>query len=187
MNDFFINITQNLNLPEYKNFDPNRIKNILDPIDKIITKYENHSSIKTIKEHSNPNSKFAFENIDRETFLKTFSELDSNISGTTSDIPTKILKENAEFFTDYLLPIFNNCIEQNFFPDSLKLADITPVLKKETSPIRKIIGQSVSFQMSPKSSKNCFSNKLQISSILFFLSINVDFAKVSIHKYVLLP
>ena len=47
-----------------------------------------------------------------------------------TDIPTKIIKENADIFADILLASFNDSVEKSNFPSSLKQANITPVFKK---------------------------------------------------------
>ena len=44
-------------------------------------------------------------------------------------IPTKILKENADLFADFLHPAFNECAETGKFPSCVKQADITPIFK----------------------------------------------------------
>ena len=46
------------------------------------------------------------------------------------DIQSRILKENADIFTDILHYNFNNSIYQSEFPSILKLTNITPVIKK---------------------------------------------------------
>ena len=47
-----------------------------------------------------------------------------------TDIPTKIIKENADIFADILLARFNDSVEKSNFPSFLKKANITPVFKK---------------------------------------------------------
>ena len=47
-----------------------------------------------------------------------------------SEILTKIVKENAEIFSDFLHSSFNKCIKYRVFPSCLKKADITPIYKK---------------------------------------------------------
>ena len=47
-----------------------------------------------------------------------------------TDIPTKIIKENADIFADILLASFKYSVEKITFPSSLKKAIITPVFKK---------------------------------------------------------
>ena len=48
-----------------------------------------------------------------------------------STIPTKLLKENQDICKTYLLNALNKCIRESTFPKELKLADITPVYKKD--------------------------------------------------------
>ena len=62
-------------------------------------------------------------------------------------------------FSDILHSSFNDSIYQSEFPSILKLANITPVLKRVTEILRKTIEQSAYFQTSQKSLKNgCFAN-----------------------------
>ena len=48
----------------------------------------------------------------------------------STDIPVKILKENADFFGSYTCDFFNDCVERGGFPSILKLTSITPVFKE---------------------------------------------------------
>ena len=47
-----------------------------------------------------------------------------------TDIPTKIIKKNPDFFSDILFKEFNKSLEICKFPSSLKMANVTPVYKK---------------------------------------------------------
>ena len=47
-----------------------------------------------------------------------------------TDIPTKIIKDNADIFSDFLLSGFNNSITTFIFPSNLIQAILTPVFKK---------------------------------------------------------
>ena len=47
-----------------------------------------------------------------------------------TDIPPKIVKENADIFANFLVSNFNDSIEKSNFPSILKNATITPVFKK---------------------------------------------------------
>ena len=49
-----------------------------------------------------------------------------------TDIPTKVLKENTDFFKPLLLNYFNNITDSSGFPSHLKLANITPVHTKNS-------------------------------------------------------
>ena len=48
-----------------------------------------------------------------------------------TDIPTKILKENVDIFSDFLFAYYNaSVVKSSKFPCILTLADIIPVFKK---------------------------------------------------------
>ena len=49
------------------------------------------------------------------------------------DIPAKILKSSINAYLSELTIFINNCLKKGVFPDDLKLADITPIFKKEDS------------------------------------------------------
>ena len=49
------------------------------------------------------------------------------------DIPAKILKSSINAYLSELTILINNCLKKGVFPEDLKLADITPILKKEDS------------------------------------------------------
>ena len=100
-------------------------------IDIAVEKFRNHPSIFAIKENV-PNSEFHFKNITLDDIRKEISKLDSAKNGTFKNIPTKHLKGASEICNEYLLQIWNEEIIKNgTFPEKLKLADITPIFKKE--------------------------------------------------------
>ena len=49
----------------------------------------------------------------------------------SNDIPTKIIQQFNDIFTDFLYNNFNSCLESGMFPDELKLAEVVPVYVKE--------------------------------------------------------
>ena len=49
-----------------------------------------------------------------------------------SDIPTKSLKQNSDYFVEYFYENINQCISKSIFPSDLKLVDVTPVYKKKS-------------------------------------------------------
>ena len=57
--------------------------------------------------------------------------LDSTKVSQDTGIPTKIIKDNSDIFSDFLLSGFNNSITTSIFPSRLRQAIITPVFKKE--------------------------------------------------------
>ena len=52
-------------------------------------------------------SSFYFSPVDKNTFLKEIRKLKSNKAMQDTDIPVKTLKENAEFFADYIFLQYN--------------------------------------------------------------------------------
>ena len=47
-----------------------------------------------------------------------------------SDIPTKIIKEKSDIFSNFICESINNSIKSSIFPSCLKHADVTPLHKK---------------------------------------------------------
>ena len=69
-------------------------------------------------------------------------------------MPTKIIQQFSEIFSDFLFSNFNSCLETGMFPDELKLAEVTPVLKIMIKRIKAITDQSVFFQIFQKFTKD---------------------------------
>ena len=130
-NTFFSNIVSNLKIAEYANCDPIS-DSINNPVNKFIVKYCNHPSILKIGEVCNRKqcSLFSFSHVDKEEILKEILSLDSTKASQDTCIPTKIIKDNTDIFSDFLLSGFNNSITTSIFPSSLKQAILTAVFKK---------------------------------------------------------
>ena len=62
--------------------------------------------------------------------MKEIKDLDASKASQKNDSPIKIIKENADIFSNSLYQSFSNMIDVCIFLTSLKLANITPVLKK---------------------------------------------------------
>ena len=56
--------------------------------------------------------------------------LNANKAVQDSDIPVKILKENADFFADYIYLQFNEAVDSSKFADFFKSADISAAFKQ---------------------------------------------------------
>ena len=106
--------------------------NINDPVIKSSVKYRNHPSILKIGEVCNRKqcSFFSFSHLDKAENLKEILGLDSPKVSQDTDIPTKIIKDDADIFSDFLLSGFNNSITTFIFPSSLKQAILTTVFMK---------------------------------------------------------
>ena len=64
---------------------------------------------------------------------KVIKDLDPKKSIPPNNIPVKILKFKTDFVFPFISKIFNESSKNAIFPDDLKLADITPVYKKNNS------------------------------------------------------
>ena len=74
---------------------------------------------------------FSFGPVTYDDILKKTNNLDTAKVSQQSDIRTKILKQNSDYFAGYFCGKFNQCISKSMFPQDLKLADVTPVYKKK--------------------------------------------------------
>ena len=131
LNTFFSNIVSNLKIEEYSNCDP-LANNIRDPVLKCIVKYRNHLSILAIGEVYNKNRRLpsSFSKIQRDKILSDILRLETSKACQDTDIPTNIVKENADTFANVFVSNFNDSIEKSNFPSILKNPNITPVFKK---------------------------------------------------------
>ena len=135
MNTFFSNIVSNLNIPEYQMNDP-VLDNINDPVLKAIAKYKNHPSIKAIEKIPKPDNLFNFSNVDKEEVFKEIIRLDASKASQDTDVPTKVIKENADIFSHFLYPSVNASINNDDFPTFLKHANIIPAFKEGSKNIK---------------------------------------------------
>ena len=77
-------------------------------------------------------SSFHFCNVEKNTVLKEIRNLKTNKAVQDTDIPVKVLKENADFFAEHICLQFNEMICSSKFPSSFKFANVTPVFKNGT-------------------------------------------------------
>ena len=94
-----------------------------------IKTFEKHPSIIKIKE-LNSGCRFSFENVSLEDVKKVTRELDITKASQLLDIPTKIIKQNADSFSEFFFVNINHSTNNNTFPEQLKLADVKPIFKK---------------------------------------------------------
>ena len=129
LNTFFGNIVKNLEKNHYSNFDP-VINNVKVPTLRAILKYRDHPSILAIQNNIKNGIKLAFEEIDLISIEKEIRNLKMNKASESSDMPTKIIKQNVDIFAKFLWEIINSAIKSSTFPSCLKSADMTPLHKK---------------------------------------------------------
>ena len=130
-NNFFEHAVDNLGIQEYQsdhNIDINSISD--DPIDYAIAKYKNHPSIIMINENVSFESRFSFTAVNEDDIQREILNLNPKKPGTSGNIPTKMLKSSSEICSVALQSIWNSeTLGKLYFPNKLKLTDITPVYK----------------------------------------------------------
>ena len=133
-NDFFVNIVPNLKITE-----PNVDRNFIETNDQTsdaISKFRNHPSIAKIKSKNSDSCHFSFTAITYISVLEKIENLDIAKASQKTDIPTKILKQNSNYFAKYIFENINYCIENSEFPSDLKLADVIPIYKKNSKSLK---------------------------------------------------
>ena len=106
-------------------------ENLSDPVEIALRKFGSHTSVQAIKQSILVKHDFCFFNTEVSDILKETAALTNKKNGSFGNIPTKLLKEWPDICAPPLSDIWNNeIITQKLFPNNLKLADVTPVLKK---------------------------------------------------------
>ena len=88
---------------------------------------------------------FTFRDTSSNEFINLIKTLNVKKVAQKSDIPTKIVELNADFFGNFICKNFNYCLRKGELPCVLKHADVIPVLKKEIKSNKVIIDQSAFF------------------------------------------
>ena len=105
---------------------------ITDPTFNAIKKYDDHANIKKRNFMSGKDLHCSFNFETKNKILADIRNLDKkNKAGQESDIPVKIIKDNIDIFSEFILHSFNNSIFDATFFSQLKKADVIPVFKKK--------------------------------------------------------
>ena len=73
---------------------------------------------------------FSFEVFTEDTVANAIKNLPSGKASVSDDILVSPMKETIDAYCPKLTQIMNDCLKNNFFPDIIKNAEITPCLKK---------------------------------------------------------
>ena len=133
LNNFFIEAVDKLDIKPYLIHNNRISKNTQDIIDK----YENHPSIKMIKENIKDENKFSFQDTTKEDLQLQIKNLDTKKAMVENDIPTKILLKTNDIVSNHLSNFFNQSKKQQHYPTMLKIADVTPLHKKDEKTLTK--------------------------------------------------
>ena len=130
LNKFFKNAVSTLNIKENRFITNRSSDGITDPVDKAIDKYKFRPSILLIQKHLKNHDIFSFKTVDIGDIEKEINNINPKKATTSNSIPPKILKKSSKVSASALHKLFNDSIETSDFPQNLKLADMTPVYKK---------------------------------------------------------
>ena len=132
---FSSNIVQNLNISRYSNDEP-LVSNTNEAILNAILKYRNHPSIIAIGNKCKDKGDLNFIEVDQKQIEKEILKLDVNKASQSSDIPTHVLKENSDIFSNFLCKSFSNCQNCRHFLKFLNM-QILPLCTKKVKKISK--------------------------------------------------
>ena len=136
-NDYFSKIVSSLQIPESNNIDP-QYEIMSCPTLKSIMKYRRYPSITAIQD-AYKGSSFSFSTVERVDVIREIKNLSKKKAIQDDDIPVKILKENVNFFAEYICIFCNHAIISLLFS------------RKEAKTTRKILDQSAFYQFCQKS------------------------------------
>ena len=136
LNNYFVTVTDSLGITENSDIISST-EGAPDPIEKARLKYSNHPSIRKIRNFVQNADPFKFQKVSLEQMDNEIRRLNPKKVTTFKNIPAKVLKSNSDVCSVSLQLIFNNCIENGLFPDSLKLADITSLHKMDEKTRKK--------------------------------------------------
>ena len=98
----------------------------------ILDTFKNHKSVQRIKlANFHSYSTLNFSKVSESEVRKEILNLSTKKATKNGDIPAKILKKSVDIYIKEITFIINDCLEKVIFPDDLKLADVSPIFKKE--------------------------------------------------------
>ena len=101
-NGYFVNVVLKLGV---NMFEDNSSKDD-------VSNYDNHPSITSTKQHiTDKNTVFSFRNVTKEEISSAIKTLNRIIATLSNDIPTKIIQQFSEVFTDFLFNNLNSYLE----------------------------------------------------------------------------
>ena len=104
-----------------------------DPIDKIIHKYSQHPSIKLIRKNVKISDKFVFKETSLEEIQDEIKSLNPQKSNPAKTVTSKNLQRYVDICSKPLYNIISRGIATGNFDDGMKIADLTPVHKKDVT------------------------------------------------------
>ena len=127
LNSHFVGITDSLGLNAFSKTNETDVS-VDNRVDMSIDKYKSHPGTTTIKKRVRIYKQFEFSNIDLFNTISKIQALDSS-KASSGNIPTAIIRDAKEVTCPYLTSCINAVINNCYFPDKLKEADVTAIHK----------------------------------------------------------
>ena len=125
-----MDVVPNMDITNNNNFLSNRDTSD-DPLEKIIEKYKNHPSITCIINTTNFELTFTFQPVTKNQISTLIKFLNDKKAVQSTDIPTKLIKEFCDFFSEFIYKSINHCITEGNFIADFKKAEVRPVYKND--------------------------------------------------------
>ena len=132
MNRFYTTITADIGEPVNEN---DLTLNDVDFISMSVDRHRDHSSVKAIKSETDHHCHFDFKHITPTYVNKVISKLDTKKATGHDKLPAKLVRAGAAQLSGPLSLIVNNCFNQAKFPTECKLAEVSPLYKKDNQLI----------------------------------------------------
>lgn len=102
--------------------------------------FDKHPSIEKIKnlESVKSSNEFNFVAVNEDIVRKTIENLNPKKATGVDTLPSKLLRKAAPYISQTVQNMFNNTLVTESFPDSMKLAEVSPLLKTDENLNRKI-------------------------------------------------
>ena len=129
----------------------------------ILKKFVVHRSIDKIRKTYESNKKFSFQQVTKEHLQQVILSIDGSKATLVGDIPADMLKVTLDIHLSPITKIINLSFENECFLDDLKLAEVSPIFKKNDDLDKETIDLSVFYLMCQRSLRESFTAKLMRS------------------------
>ena len=165
----FINIVENTSgAPPVIHGNPNNPNEDNTTVKNIIKQYENHGSIRNIKNHiDSPAIRSDIPTAKIGDINKIIKRANPKKATCLDRIPPKIVKLSANIINSHLMNIINNDLNNNSFSNEAKIATVRPIYKKKS--------RDKIENCRPVNILSCFSKKFLLDKFKPF--INTFFSK----------
>ena len=110
-----------------------------DVLISLVRKYDRHPSVLSIKSSLLEHGTFEFKHVYTNQIFQILRNMNDKKATGYDGIPWKLLKIGAYTLAEMLCKLINISTSECRFPDKLKLAEISALLKKSTDYVKKTI------------------------------------------------